>query len=167
MDERLRKKEEQNWLKCWIANDTTRKVLAQLADLGFKAFYNHIRQDIHAKHGILETTTCISCTDLSKQCLLCSEIGNQIWYHHRFKQAPVKGPSWRNTNITKWCTDSWELAKCYMPPTGYKDKASAGETDFNGIIGAIYNCTWMQKYFTDDLSQQNTNICTKVILTYV
>ncbi|KAH3770891.1 hypothetical protein DPMN_172189 [Dreissena polymorpha] len=48
-----------------------------------------------------------------------------------------------------------------MPPTGYKDKTSAATTDFNGVIGAIYNCTWMQKYFTDDLSQK-TNICTKV-----
>ncbi|KAH3723535.1 hypothetical protein DPMN_049325 [Dreissena polymorpha] len=96
-----------------------------------------------AKHGILETKKCRCCSDFSKQCRLCSEIGNCIWYYHRFKQTHLKGPSWRNTD---------------MPPTGYKNKPSADKTDFSGIISALINCTWMQNYFTDDLSL-NTNIC--------
>ncbi|KAH3753238.1 hypothetical protein DPMN_187872 [Dreissena polymorpha] len=145
MEKRFEAKEAQNWLKCMIATYTTRDVIAQLAELGFKAFYTDIRQDLLAKHGILKTTTCSSCIDPSKQCRLCSEICHRIWDYHRFKRTHLKGPSWSNTD---------------MPPTGYKDKPSAHKTDFNGIIGALINCTWMQNYFTDDLSQ-NTNICVK------
>ncbi|KAH3753119.1 hypothetical protein DPMN_187749 [Dreissena polymorpha] len=161
MEKRFETKEAQNWLNCMIATYTTRDVIAQLAKLGFKAFYTDIRQDMLAKHGILQTTTCSSCIDPSKQCRLCSEIGHRIWNYHRFKRTHLKGPSWSNTDMTKWCSDSWELAKCYMPPTGYKNKPSADKTDFNGLIGALINCTWMQNYFTDDLSQ-NTNFCMKV-----
>ncbi|XP_052237824.1 uncharacterized protein LOC127849145 [Dreissena polymorpha] len=160
MEERLTKKEAQNWLKCMLATYTTRDVLAQLADLGFKAFYTCIRNDMRAQRGILETTTCSSCSNPFKQCPLCSEIGIQICDNHRFKKGKLKGPSWINSDSTKWCTNTWELAKCYMPPTGYRDKPNANSTDFNGIIGAILNCTWMQCYFTDDLSK-DPNICTK------
>ncbi|XP_052235753.1 uncharacterized protein LOC127847710 isoform X4 [Dreissena polymorpha] len=158
MEERLTKKEAQNWFKCMFATYTTRDVIAQLADLGFKAFYLHVRSDMRAKHGILETNTCCLCSDPSKLCQLCSEICIRLWENHRFKKSKLKGPSWSNTDTTKWCTESWELAKCYMPPTGYRDKPNANSTDFNGIIGAIYNCTWMQCYFTDDLSK-DSNIC--------
>ncbi|KAH3753231.1 hypothetical protein DPMN_187865 [Dreissena polymorpha] len=162
MEERFKTKEAQNWLKCISAAYTTTDVIAQLADLGFKAFYTFIRKDMLSKHGILETTTCSSCSDVFQQCSMCSNIRNRIWDNHRFKkERSLKGPSWSNTDSTKWCTDSWELAKCYMPSTGYKDKTSAATTDFNGIIGAMYNCTWMQKYFTDDLNQ-DSNICKKV-----
>ncbi|XP_052263335.1 uncharacterized protein LOC127866659 isoform X2 [Dreissena polymorpha] len=160
MEERLSKKEAQNWLKCMFAAYTTRDAIAQLADIGFKAFYTHIRSVMHAKYGILETKTCSSCCTPSKQCSLCSEIGYQIWDNHRFKKANLKGPSWNNTDTTQWYTESWELAKCYMPPSGYRDKPNADSTDFNGIIGAIYNCIWMQCYFMDDLSK-DSNICTK------
>ncbi|XP_052259589.1 uncharacterized protein LOC127863952 [Dreissena polymorpha] len=160
MEQKLTNKEAQNWLKCMLATFTTRDVIAKLADVGFKAFYTHVRSGLLAQQGILETTTCNLCSNPSNMCGLCSEIGNQIWDNHRFKKAKLKGPSWSNTDSTKWCIDSWELAKCYMPPTGYKDKPDADSTDFNGIIGAIYNCTWMQCYFTNDLSK-DSNICAK------
>ncbi|XP_052285060.1 uncharacterized protein LOC127881338 isoform X2 [Dreissena polymorpha] len=169
MEERLRTKEMQNWLKCWIATFKIRDVIAQLAKDGFEAFYDHIRRDMSAKHGINEADTCSrhavgmqyssKCSDQSK-CRLCFGICQYIWDNHRFKKGNLKGPSWSNTDYTKWCTDAWQLAKCYMAATGYKDVLSAYTTDFNGIVGALYNCTWMQNYFTDDLSQTN-NICTK------
>ncbi|KAH3748152.1 uncharacterized protein LOC127848376 isoform X1 [Dreissena polymorpha] len=158
METKLTKKEAQNWLKCMFATYTTRDVIAQLADLGFKLFYSHVRSDMRSKLGIVETQTCSRCNNISKQCHLCSEIGIRIWDNHRFKKASLKGPSWSNTDSTKWCVDPWELAKCYMPPTGYRDKPNAESTDFNGIIGAIYNCTWMQCYFADDLNK-DSNIC--------
>ncbi|KAH3818396.1 hypothetical protein DPMN_120006 [Dreissena polymorpha] len=174
MEERLRTKEMQNWLKCWIATFKIRDVIAQLAKDGFEAFYDHIRRDMSAKHGINEADTCSrhavgmqyssKCSDQSK-CRLCFGICQYIWDNHRFKKGNLKGPSWSNTDYTKWCTDAWQLAKCYMAATGYKDVLSAYTTDFNGIVGALYNCTWMQNYFTDDLSQTN-NICTKVFMNY-
>ncbi|KAH3825150.1 hypothetical protein DPMN_127023 [Dreissena polymorpha] len=164
MEEKLRSKEAQNWLKCMIATYTIRDVMADLANDEFQAFYNHIRNDLDAKHGIGKEKTCTTCSDPSKRCRLCSAICIFIYDNHRFKKGNLKGPPWRNTDSTKWCTDAWELAKCYMPETGYKDKPNADTTDFNGIIGALYNCTWMQNCFADDLSQ-DTNICKMVIHT--
>ncbi|KAH3754157.1 hypothetical protein DPMN_188820 [Dreissena polymorpha] len=164
--EALRKKETQNWEKCWIALVKTTEVIAKLARDAFDSFYKHVRQTMYSNHGISEQDTCNSCMDLSKLCNLCSKIHFYIWENHRFKtgvhnkNVQRNGPSWNNTDCTNWCTNSWELAKCYMSTTGYKEVQSAGTTDFQGIIGALYNCTWMQRYFTDDLSKAD-NIITK------
>ncbi|KAH3735156.1 hypothetical protein DPMN_041617 [Dreissena polymorpha] len=150
MEDKLRTKEAQNWLKCMIATYTTRDALSNLAS------------DVFVPYKYRKT--CTKCNDRKQGCNLCSERCRLIWDNHRFKAGHLKGLSWSNTDLTKWCTNSWELAKCYTPSTGYKEKPTADITDFNGIINALYNCTWMKKYFTDDLSQDN-NICTKIINT--
>lgn len=165
--EALRKKETQNWEKCWFALAKTTEVIAQLAKDAFESFYKHVRQDMFLKHGVSETITCNLCQYPSKLCSLCSKTGLYIWDNHRYQrgviyqEGPHNGPSWKNTECKNWCTNPWELAKCYMSTTGYKDVQSADTTDFNGIIGALYNCTWMQRYFQDDLSQAG-NIFDKV-----
>lgn len=48
---------------------------------------------------------------------------------HRFSS-----PSWKNTDSRQWCTDIWQLARCFMPSDGYKNKDSAENTDFKGLI---------------------------------
>ncbi|KAH3749725.1 hypothetical protein DPMN_184235 [Dreissena polymorpha] len=53
-----------------------------------------------------------------------------------------------------------ETCKIVLPPDRYADKHSAGDTDFNGIINVIINCTEFEAEFADDL-RQTTNICVK------
>ncbi|XP_060592662.1 uncharacterized protein LOC132747328 [Ruditapes philippinarum] len=65
---------------------------------------------------------------------ICHNFKSGIQKAHRYS-----GPSYKNTDATQWCSNSWEVAKCFMPTDGYKDKASAAETDFNGIISVILN----------------------------
>ncbi|KAH3747620.1 hypothetical protein DPMN_182048 [Dreissena polymorpha] len=168
MSENLRGKDEQNWLKCTIAAFTAKDALVKFATDSFTNFYEDVRQTIVNTKGIGKHITCSACTIDKKGQLhttgklcpgICSGIRYLIWNNHRFKRTAYIGPSWGNTDSTKWCTNSWELAKCYMPETGYREK-DADTTDFNGIISAVYNCTWVETLFADNLNQPD-NVCTK------
>jgi hypothetical protein len=46
------------------------------------------------------------------------------------------------------------VAKCFLPPDGYKDKASATETDFNGIISVILNYKNFQGKVQENLNNK-------------
>jgi hypothetical protein len=48
-----------------------------------------------------------------------------------------------------------------MPPDGYKEKASASETDFNGIISVILNYKDFQGKIHENLSHK-TNLFEEV-----
>ncbi|KAH3725010.1 hypothetical protein DPMN_050838 [Dreissena polymorpha] len=95
---------------------------------------------------------------------LCNEICKQIVEQHRFrnklKLQSFLGPTWIFTDASKWCTDPWQIAKCFLSKDGSKDVNNADDTDFNGIINVIINCEYFQRYFKDDLTQQ-VNVCTK------
>ncbi|XP_053382097.1 uncharacterized protein CXorf38 homolog [Mercenaria mercenaria] len=81
---------------------------------------------------------------------ICHNFKNEIQSAHRFY-----GPSYKNTDATQWCSNPWEVAKCFMPPDGYKDVTSAAETDFNGIISVIKNYKEFQSKVNDNLSKTN------------
>jgi hypothetical protein len=87
---------------------------------------------------------------------ICHNFTTEIQNAHRYY-----GPSYKNTDATQWCSNSWELAKCFMPPDGYKDVACAEETDFNGIISVILNHKDFQGKIHENLNK-NTNIFEEV-----
>jgi hypothetical protein len=87
---------------------------------------------------------------------ICDNFKTEIQKAHRYDV-----PSYKNTDATLWCRKSWEVAKCFMPPDGYKDVASVSETDFNGVNSVIINCGYFQTKVADDLSK-NGNIFDKV-----
>ncbi|KAH3726812.1 hypothetical protein DPMN_052682 [Dreissena polymorpha] len=97
---------------------------------------------------------------------LCNSICKEIVSHHRFRNCSnshsFQGPTWVYTEASKWCVQSWQIARCYLSNDGYKDVNQAEDADFNGIVNVIYNCEFFQRYFKDDLTQKE-NICTKVI----
>lgn len=80
--------------------------------------------------------------------MVCDDFRESIKNAHRYH-----GPSFKNTDSTKWCSDVWEVAKCFMPPDGYSNVRSVAETDFNGIVSVIINYTGFQNKMTDDLSK--------------
>ncbi|XP_060571245.1 uncharacterized protein LOC132729492 [Ruditapes philippinarum] len=81
---------------------------------------------------------------------ICHHLKSEIQSAHRYH-----GPSYKNTDATKWCSNAWEIAKCYLPPDGYKDVSNAGDTDFNGIISVIINHKGFEAKIKDDLSKKN------------
>ncbi|XP_060604579.1 uncharacterized protein LOC132757337 [Ruditapes philippinarum] len=80
---------------------------------------------------------------------ICHNFTNEIQNAHRYS-----GPSYKNTDATQWCSNFWEVAKCFMPPDGYKDKASATETDFNGIVSVILNYKDFQMKIHENLNNK-------------
>ncbi|XP_052269148.1 uncharacterized protein LOC127870745 isoform X2 [Dreissena polymorpha] len=178
----LRKPETQNWLKVAICLNSTRDCLLVIAKGIALAYYDDIRKAIKQNNGIPENAVCSQCNtpnvvafapknkccnrgkchfhDIHKprNCPinnLCHEIRRHILKQHRFSK-----PTWINTDASKWCTDPWHIAKCYLPKDGYSDVNQAEDTDFNGIVNVIYNCIFYQTYFNDDLTHKK-NVCTK------
>jgi hypothetical protein len=81
---------------------------------------------------------------------ICHNFTTEIQNVHRYY-----GPSYKNTDATQWCSNSWEIAKCFMPPDGYKDVVCAQETDFNGIISVIINYKDLQLKVHENLGNKN------------
>ncbi|XP_060579508.1 uncharacterized protein LOC132736368, partial [Ruditapes philippinarum] len=81
---------------------------------------------------------------------VCHLLKSEIQRAHRYH-----GPSYKNTDATKWCSNAWEIAKCYLPHDGYQDVSNAGDTDFNGIISVIINHKGFETKIKDDLSKKN------------
>lgn len=150
--------ENQKWAKYALAVHITREGLIDFV----KFHINQLKNDLVAKNSRTSAVpTCNSCSTagvvpcpskgtcdvIRGKCKfhtspptncpngICNNIQRDIEKEHRFH-----GPSWKNTNTNAWCTNAWEIAKCFMPPDGYLQKKSAEETDFNGIISVILNC---------------------------
>ncbi|XP_053379766.1 uncharacterized protein LOC123527746 [Mercenaria mercenaria] len=103
-------------------------------------------QDLKPDHSCIKTKSSKTCPLGMKKCLclrnnlrpcpnsLCGKLYDKIVQSHRFQD-----PNWSNTDIGKWSTDFWEIAKCYINTPGYGDKSSAEETDCSGLLSMLIN----------------------------
>ncbi|XP_052765861.1 uncharacterized protein LOC128207134 [Mya arenaria] len=180
----FQEKKNQNWLKASVAVDITRKGLIPFVTTVVTILHQAIRANVERTNCLPPGATCNSCTTPNvlpcrtrgfcggvrslpckfhqhanfRNCpaRICNDFKLGIEGHHRFN-----GPSWKNTNANDWCFNPWEVAKSFLPPDGYLNVQTADDTDINGIISLIINCTVFDNYFTCDLSLLH-NICTKV-----
>ncbi|XP_052766182.1 uncharacterized protein LOC128207351 [Mya arenaria] len=180
----FQEKKNQNWLKASVAVDITRTGIIPFVTTIVTILYKDICANVERINGLPPGVTCNACTTpnvlkcgtkgvcgrlrflpckfhqtaMFRKCPanICNEFMLGIEGHHRFN-----GPSWKNTNASDWCSNPWEVAKCFLPPDGYLNVKTADDTDINGIINLIINCKFFDSYFTDDLSLLY-NICTKV-----
>lgn len=88
---------------------------------------------------------------------ICQDIRDGVRREHRYNV-----PSWRNTDARMWCSDPFEIAKCYMPPDGYSAVSSLSSTDFNGSMSIIMNNKRFQNSIGASLDL-TPNICTEVM----
>ncbi|KAH3728813.1 hypothetical protein DPMN_054775 [Dreissena polymorpha] len=72
-------------------------------------------------------------------CQTGHKVKQNITLLHRFN-----GPSWANTKAERWAMDPWEIGKCYLPRDGYSSVSSVKESDFNGVVSIVLNCTHFQ-----------------------
>ncbi|XP_052269146.1 uncharacterized protein LOC127870744 isoform X2 [Dreissena polymorpha] len=178
----IRKPETVNWFKAAMGLNITSDCLLVIVKGIAQIYYDNIRQEIKQQNGIPENVVCNQCNtpnvvlcDPQNKCCnrgrctfheihkprncpinnLCHEIRQQIAKQHRFCN-----PTWINTDASKWCTDPWHIAKCFLPKDGYKDVNQAEDTDFNGLVNVIYNCEYYESYFNNDLTDKE-NVCTK------
>ncbi|XP_052809087.1 uncharacterized protein LOC128237537 [Mya arenaria] len=161
-------KTDKNWLKCFHATRATKAGLKSLVEeVSFGVQQMIYSSIIHARN-LAPGSLCNLC--LTENLLLCptkglcshrrnckyhdssqkkfrpcpSQICNAFWKKigsfHRYSK-----PSWKNTKADQWCTNHWQVAKCFMPLEGYQDVSSFDDTDFNGIINFMINCTESQR----------------------
>ncbi|XP_060554444.1 uncharacterized protein LOC132715459 [Ruditapes philippinarum] len=171
-----------NWLKAHLAVSFTKEGLEPFVCDEIQQFQLKCLDDICSKNGLSHRTLCSECsTENHVKCRtkgICVIKKGQCNYHrnaslqfistcpnricHHFK-CEIKTahwyecPSFKNTDATQWCSNYWEVAKCFMPPDGYKDKASAADTDFNGIISVILNYKGFQDKIDESL-QDDTSV---------
>ncbi|XP_053382054.1 uncharacterized protein LOC123544517 isoform X1 [Mercenaria mercenaria] len=170
-----------NWIKAGLGVLFTKEGIEPFVYDEIKQFQQKCLSDICNKNGLPAGTTCSSCCTenvvvcptnricnarrgicnfhrnsatqyLPSGCpnKICHNFKNEIKHAHRYY-----GPSYKNTDATQWCSNPWEVAKCFMPPDGYKDATKSEETDFNGTISVILNYGAFQSKIYDDLSNKN------------
>ncbi|XP_052791038.1 uncharacterized protein LOC128225064 [Mya arenaria] len=172
----LEEKDNQNWLKSSLALRITKSGLRGLAEDRSSRTQQNILTSTQQANNIIPGTTCNNCltenlfqcptwglcshprnckfhdtpNKMQRPCLsqICGGFKNEIINVHRFGN-----PSWKNTRAEMWCTNHWEVAKCFMGE-GYQDVKSFDDTDFNGVISLMLNC----KEYEGDFSFPIANI---------
>jgi hypothetical protein len=64
----------------------------------------------------------------------CGSVYDSIVADHLFSE-----PTWSNTDLAKWGHSYFELAKCYIGSSGYKDKHTIQEVDCSALLNIIIN----------------------------
>ncbi|XP_052760978.1 uncharacterized protein LOC128203558 [Mya arenaria] len=180
----LREKEAQNWVKAALALNITKEGLQIFVEEVLTCVHQDIYNNVRTSKGLPGRTTCVQCftenvlkcstpkictskknckfhNGPSKQYVpcpngICEGVRDEIVQHHMFL-----GPSWKNTNADKWSTIPWEIAKCFLPPDGYKTVSSIKDSDFNGVISVMMNCKDFQNKLSFNIATQ-ANLLTEV-----
>ncbi|XP_053388599.1 myosin-2 heavy chain, non muscle-like, partial [Mercenaria mercenaria] len=171
-----------NWIKAGLGVLYTKEGITPFVYDEIQQFQQKCLSDICNNNGLVSGTTCSSCyTENVIVCptnRICNVGRGTCKFHrtsatqylpfgcpkkicHNFKKEIQNahryyGPSYKNTDASQWCSNPWEVVKCFMPPDGYKDASSAGETDCNGIISVIINYKAFQSKVKDDLSKKSS-----------
>ncbi|XP_045212363.2 uncharacterized protein LOC123563570 [Mercenaria mercenaria] len=192
-----------NWIKARIASNTVKECIEVIVDKEINIFLRDVLNAIATKQQIENDDLCYECTlenvlpcrtnnfceVRQGRCFshnskeknfqpcpknICNRIQEKIRQSHRFNK-----PSWRNTDAQEWCKNPWEIAKCFMPPDGYFDKTSVGETDLNGILSVMLNhsgfkniidkdiCIKVREYGNDIRHSANLHVSSKSLKVYL
>ena len=93
------------------------------------------------KHGTCSFHSCPSLQPLKCPNNICDKIRQEIVKRHRYPSSV----QWTNTDATKWTSDYWEFAKCYLPK-GYAATKNETEADLPGLLSFIINCKDVDNY---------------------
>ena len=148
-----------NWVRAAMGLKYLKEGLESFVENEIVKLQTSFLQDIRSTHGLPMTATCNQCTlnqILSGKCpnKLCDKIAVKIVAQHRFTQKDQNGraknknaPCWKNTDVKKWCSSPWEIAKCFMA-NGYSRIMSVKETDCTAILSVLINCLSLQNTLT-------------------
>ncbi|KAH3822254.1 hypothetical protein DPMN_124028 [Dreissena polymorpha] len=147
--ELLKDKRTGNWFKLFIACFITKQGLEKFVDSGLKKFHEDIYTRVFKMKKIPEGTECHQCKPQKIFCKnpqpcehgICDKVHEMVAREHA-----LKTPSWSNTQC--WMSSYWEVAKCFLPSSGYRENTGVKDTDFNGIVSLMIHC----KHFQNSLS---------------
>ncbi|XP_045191896.2 uncharacterized protein LOC123548583 [Mercenaria mercenaria] len=89
---------------------------------------------------------------------VCDVIMEEILKNHA--SAPP-APNWKNTDIQKWCSDPWEIAKSFINAPGYFDKSRADDIDISGLLHVFINNISHKTHLSDSIN--NADIFQKIL----
>ncbi|XP_060575258.1 uncharacterized protein LOC132732778 [Ruditapes philippinarum] len=89
-----------------------------------------------------------------KKCRLkvCDFIMEEILKSHG---STPPTPNWANTDIQKWCTEPWEVAKCFINAPGYSDTTKAADIDISGLLHVFINNTSLHSHLACSMAGKN------------
>ncbi|KAH3811761.1 hypothetical protein DPMN_140176, partial [Dreissena polymorpha] len=145
-------KETNNWLKACLALNITKDELAHFLETELQRLKTVVGSSC-CNCSIEKLVPCptlpfcnkskhkckLHASQKPQQCSLCDQVKQNITSHHRYSKL-----SWWNTHAEKWSSDHWEIGKCFLPPHGYSSVHTVQESDFNGVISIMLNCTHFQ-----------------------
>ncbi|XP_060597506.1 uncharacterized protein LOC132751360 [Ruditapes philippinarum] len=168
--QQLKNPKYRNWVKSGLGLKYLKDGLQIFSDEKVKQQHDDFVNAVKRKHN-LTTVNCGQCIlqklqpdhvrNKNKQCPLgckdcncqypggknacpnnvCGAIYDQIILNH---DSNPPAPFWKNTCVQKWCTDEWEVAKCYINAPGYASKSNASEIDCTGLLHLFINSKFLQ-----------------------
>ena len=70
----------------------------------------------------------------------CSDNICNAWLDVILESFPTKWYTWKNCDVSKWPTESWQLAKLCMDFGQDPSNAAAAETEPLGLLQLVINC---------------------------
>lgn len=134
--------DEKAWLKCWRAVFITRDGLCDFVKNVISSIYSS------AVSGLPIGSQCRVSGAGTSQHARCDKQFETVIQKYRNQWHTLNAKDkWKNSDQSKLCSSEWEFAKCFIHAQGYKTKTKIEETDLNGIISIIRNCSEFQNYF--------------------
>ncbi|XP_060560916.1 uncharacterized protein LOC132720739 [Ruditapes philippinarum] len=178
-DQQLKNTKYRNWVKAGLGLKYLGNGLAPLVDDAIKRQHSDILSDIDRTHGArsrcgrcrLETLLPIHTPDPGNKCplehrpscncrssrgktlcpsRLCSAIYDTLIIQHRYSS-----PNWKNTDVSQWFDNYWQIAKVFIPAGGYYANVAAHDTDCAGLLNIIINNTIMHTLFDTVIDAPN------------
>ncbi|XP_053383644.1 uncharacterized protein LOC123537265 isoform X2 [Mercenaria mercenaria] len=84
---------------------------------------------------------------------ICDAIMEEILNNHG--STPPR-PNWRNTDAQKWCSNPWEIAKCFIDLPGYSFQSKADDFDASALLQMFINNVSLTRHFSDKLNRSDT-----------
>lgn len=155
-----------NWIKAFLAINIAKEGLENHVVSFISDWHKNVLTSV-TKDQPLEKKFCTLCkTDKFltrsrqqyKYCSICDKLHDEIRQNHVSRK-----PSLDNTDVSKWCESSWEMAKCYMPPGGgYTSSDSPDKTDFNGIVSVLMNHRELAKTTSTVVCKEVREMCNNI-----
>jgi hypothetical protein len=168
-----------NWVKGGLAYKYLRQGIADFTDDAVKKEHGRILSTIKHKPGTTCSSCCLrnlrplhgckknhigknKCPFDIKGCgcicpkntlpcpaNICDAIHKEIINCHG---SISPDPNWKNTDIHKWCTSPWEIAKCYIKAPGYSKMTKAADVDIAGLLHVLINNISLKSHLSDTLN---------------
>ena len=141
-----------NWFKGVRVMEITDEAIRSFVATEITKFHDYIKSNFKHRSmcGRCRSTNASHCSSR-----ICSDITSLIELVHRYSP-----PCYKNSDITKWLSDPWEIAKCYMSRSKELEGKPESDIDFPSVLNVVINNTRFQRLITSvDMANTNNIFC--------